>query len=468
MRNLFERTADVGFIATDSPLVAFVQAPSEAGALALRARLAEYRAKYTVYSDIVVLSNDGRVLVRLADADGSFAGLPDWWAPMQRNAGHVERHEHNPLFAGGEAAHVFAHRIVDAAGMPIGAVLLRFDLASELASVFADLAGGEREVAIVFTDAQRRVIASSRPHDLTPGSRLGEIDASQVLAAGGHDWLVQQRGTRGYQGYLGLGWQAIAMVRLEAAFRDRGAAAHGIAAQLQHDDATLTHIVEQARTVEEGLRRVVWNGKLARSDDDAASSLHAVFDQIAGAGRQTTALFHEAIDALKALLRDGRCAQLAFHANLAVRIMDRNLYERANDCRWWALSPDLAAPLAALNADATDVDARHAAERVLAHLNSLYTVYRRVALFDQHGRGRRRLARRREPAHRPAPRSRARAARARAARHGRLRRLPLRSRRARRRRTDLRLRRRGARRGRGGPRRRRARLRFGTSRCRPC
>src|SRR5207237_5965275 len=39
VRNLFERTADVGFIATDSPLVAFVQAPTEAGARALSARL---------------------------------------------------------------------------------------------------------------------------------------------------------------------------------------------------------------------------------------------------------------------------------------------------------------------------------------------------------------------------------------------------------------------------------------------
>ena len=388
VRNLFERTADVGFIATDSPLVDFVRSPSDTGAHELRARLAEYRAKYTVYSDIVVLSLDGRALVRLAhaDTDGHCDQLPDWWGPMLRSAGHVERHERSPLFGADHFAHFFAHRIVDAGGTPIGAVLLRFDLASELASVFADLTGDERDIAIVFVDAERRAIASSRPHDITPGTRLDSIDATQVLAAGGHDWLAQERGTRGYQGYLGLGWQAVALIRLEAAFRERAAATDGIAAQLRHDDARLADIVERSRTVEEGLHRVVWNGKLARTDDAAASSLHAVFDQIAGAGRQTTALFHEAIAALKALLRDGRCAQLAFHASLAVRMVDRNLYERANDCRWWALSPDLAEPLAALNADPADGAARQTAERVLAHLNSLYTVYRRIALFDRHGR----------------------------------------------------------------------------------
>jgi hypothetical protein len=394
VRNLFERTADVGFIATDSPLVDFVRAPTDTAARELRSRLAEYRAKYTVYSDIVVLSTDGRVLVRLADAGGHGEDLPDWWAPMLRRAGHVERCERSPLFDGDQAAHYFAHRIVDTDGAPIGAVLLRFDLASELASVFADLAGDERDIAIVITDAERRAIASSRPNEIAPGHRLDEVDSSQVLATGGHDWLAQARGTRGYQGYHGLGWQAFALVRLEAAFRERAAGTDnigdnttgGISAQLRHDDTTLSNIVEQARKVEEGLHRVVWNGKLARTGDAAASSLHAVFDQIAGAGRQTTALFHEAIDALKALLHHGRSTQLAFHASLAVRMVDRNLYERANDCRWWALSPDLAEPLAALNADPADTAARQTAERVLAHLNGLYTVYRRIALFDRHGR----------------------------------------------------------------------------------
>src|SRR5204862_7854928 len=106
----------------------------------------------------------------------------------------------------------------------------------------------------------------------------------------------------------------------------------------------------------------------------------------AGAGRQRRAGVQGGMDGLEGLRRDGRGAQLAFHASLAVRMMDRNLYERANDCRWWALSPDLAEPLAALGVDPQDPQARESAERVLAHLNSLYTVYRRVALFDRHGR----------------------------------------------------------------------------------
>jgi chemotaxis signal transduction protein len=65
--------------------------------------------------------------------------------------------------------------------------------------------------------------------------------------------------------------------------------------------------------------------------------------------------------------------------------MDRNLYERANDCRWWALSEEFASLLLTLETGTSDAAVLRAAE-ILAHLNSLYTVYRRVALFDCHGR----------------------------------------------------------------------------------
>ncbi len=391
MRNLYERTADVGFIATDSPLVDFVQeatrgsdaAPSQQ---ALRQRLAEYRDKYTVYRDIVVLAADGQVLVRLEPTAACWDHVPPWWAGMLAQPGYVERFERAALFEGDDPAHYFVHRVTSADGKSIGAVLLRFDFESELTSVFGDLLGGEADTVISLTDAERRVIASSRPNDIAPGSRLGAIAASHVLPAGGHDWLAQARGTRGYQGYMGLGWQAVAMIRLDAAFRVRDTPAASVEAELATEDPRLVQIVSQARQVEDGLQRVVWNGKLAKPGDEGASSVHAVFDQIAAAGRQTTTLFAEAIGALKALLRDGRCAQLAFHASLAVRIMDRNLYERANDCRWWALSPDLAAPLTCLATDPGDTAARDSAERVLAHLNRLYTVYRRIALFDRSGR----------------------------------------------------------------------------------
>ena len=62
--------------------------------------------------------------------------------------------------------------------------------------------------------------------------------------------------------------------------------------------------------------------------------------------------------------------------------MDRNLYERANDCRWWALTTSFRQLLA--NPSPTDAD-RAEMTRILHHINDLYTVYTNLILFDASG-----------------------------------------------------------------------------------
>ncbi|MEJ0034525.1 MAG: cache domain-containing protein [Gammaproteobacteria bacterium] len=68
-------------------------------------------------------------------------------------------------------------------------------------------------------------------------------------------------------------------------------------------------------------------------------------------------------------------------AALAVDLFSRNLYERANDCRWWALNGVLAGALT--GREGCDAEAAGA---VLKHINSLYTVYSSIVLFDTNRR----------------------------------------------------------------------------------
>jgi hypothetical protein len=70
-------------------------------------------------------------------------------------------------------------------------------------------------------------------------------------------------------------------------------------------------------------------------------------------------------------------------SHLLVDLLDRNLYERSNDCRWWALTPALRNTLAApMQTDAMLRDITG----ILAYINSLYTVYTRIFVYDRSGR----------------------------------------------------------------------------------
>ncbi len=63
--------------------------------------------------------------------------------------------------------------------------------------------------------------------------------------------------------------------------------------------------------------------------------------------------------------------------------MDRNLYERANDCRWWALTSDFKTILEKQIIDDADRDRMR---RILGYINSLYTVYTNLFVYDRTGK----------------------------------------------------------------------------------
>ncbi|NVO07261.1 MAG: chemotaxis protein CheW, partial [Rhodoferax sp.] len=216
----------------------------------------------------------------------------------------------------------------------------------------------------------------------------GAQSDAPVLRYRGTDYLYAHCPTRGYQGYGGPGWTALALVRLDTAFETAAGSSDAAAAgavEIELNNSALQQTIARARAIEEDLNRVIWNGKLQESGTASGSALGPVFAEIGRTSGQTIAAFDGAILELKHLLLQGRRAELAAHAALAVDIMDRNLYERANDCRWWALSEEFAELLQTLVAGPAPA-AQQRASAMLAHLNSLYTVYRRVALFDRAGR----------------------------------------------------------------------------------
>ncbi|PKO85264.1 MAG: hypothetical protein CVU18_21025 [Betaproteobacteria bacterium HGW-Betaproteobacteria-12] len=92
-------------------------------------------------------------------------------------------------------------------------------------------------------------------------------------------------------------------------------------------------------------------------------------------------VFSSSIGNLQATVLSSVLADSQFLAALAIDIMDRNLYERANDCRWWALD----ATIRRLMDMSLDDKRQSGLETVIRYINSLYTVYDNIVLFDTAG-----------------------------------------------------------------------------------
>lgn len=395
VRNLFERTADVGFLATDRELCRFV-AGLDNDRAAVCGRLRDYRDKYTVYDDVLLLDLQGTVLARI-DA-GAPQGICNdaLVAATLASDSYVETFRATDLQPHRQRSLIYSRRMHHPdTGAVIGMLCLCFGFEAEMAGIFASHRDVDDHSIMLLLDESDRVVASSEPRwigidAMVPSNRDGK---PVMLPYCGRYYLVRTFGSPGYQGYAGpAGWQGQVMIPAEIAFNGTGAdaladlaPAHG-AGLLSHASSfcpALDEIMKANSAAAATIQRIVWNGHLLTSGQSGAlQKLKSILDQISETGSRSNALFARSInDLFKTVLSSGmRDAQ--FTAHLLVDLLDRNLYERSDDCRWWALATELRA---AIGMPVRDAATMARINQLLAQVNGLYTVYTRIFLYDRNG-----------------------------------------------------------------------------------
>ncbi|USX27643.1 chemotaxis protein CheW [Oxalobacteraceae bacterium OTU3CINTB1] len=415
VRNLFERTADVGFLATDVDLCRFVAAidgdegdenAGDGGIQAARQRLSDYRDKYTVYDEILLLDLDGRVLVQADTATPVSHSRDPLLAETLAASGYVETFRATDLRPGKPRALVYSHRMLHPdSGEPAGVLCLCFNFEQEMDAIFASYRDPSQRANMLLLDAQDRVISSADPLWIPAGVKVPtNVDgAPQLLMFGGREYLVRTFRSDGYQGYPGPpGWKGQLMMPVDLAFRNAGADALGgvdprlIEGLLSHAQAfspTLHELMSAVTRTTRTIERIVWNGKVTSAANDQVddqghghhngnvNKLNTVLDQITETGGRSDAIFSRSIQDLYQTVLTASISEAELTSRLLVDMLDRNLYERANDCRWWALTAQLRRGLAYPSADQAT-----AMSEVLAYINSLYTVYARLFVYDRTGR----------------------------------------------------------------------------------
>ncbi len=394
-RNLYERTADVSFLATDGEIVRFLQ--EGAGDVpGMRARLQAYRAKYSVYRDILVLDPQGRVRVQLDTARPVGASHDPLIGQTLASQEFVETFRPTDLSPDGSAALVYSHAIrAEGAAAPLGVLCLVFDMEGEAADLFSGMARFANDMALLLLDEHGEAFASSSTL-LAPVGRVYDCDSAtsfSITGFGGKTSLAVSRPSEGYQGYTGQPWRALVLRSAQSAFADKST--DGLDAALVRREADfsaqLTSIEEQASDVMGDLTLAALNGQImaarqsgnAREEErHAAQALPPILDAVRKMCVEMEHEFHRFTDGLLNTVTASRLTDASFLASITVEIMDRNLYERANDCRWWALTPDFRKILSQPSVSKGDL-AR--LEGVLEYINSYYTVYSNLFLYDARG-----------------------------------------------------------------------------------
>lgn len=223
-RNLFERSCDVRWWATDSAVVAAVEQADQPARLAhASSRLATILRAYTVYLDLWIVDLEGRVVAngrpdRYPGAVGAEVAGSDWFRQaLSTRSGDdfvVTDIAHNArLDQAAVATYATAiRRDGRHDGEVIGVLGIFFDWAPQAQAVVDGVGLSKEERAtcrVMLVDASHRVIADSRgAAGLTETFPLAAEGRSRGYVAQGQR-LVAFAETPGYETYRGLGWYGV-------------------------------------------------------------------------------------------------------------------------------------------------------------------------------------------------------------------------------------------------------------------
>jgi chemotaxis signal transduction protein len=392
VRNLFERTADVGFLATDRELCNFVAGMTD-NVDAIRYRLREYRNKYTVYDEIILLDTEGNVLVQIDPSTPLEHSTDSLIAETLNADGYVETFRFSDLRPGKERALIYSRRMLHPqTGAVVGILCLCFHFEEEMAGIFSSHRDADARSNMLLLDADNRVIASADNLWIPVGTSVPvnrDGNASLLLFCG-REYLVRTVSSEGYQGYPGpTGWQGQVMIPVEVSFSGvisdvltklSPEIAEGLLSHAHSFCPPLHDIMTAAKTIQ----RIVWNGQVMTAGQTGEmQKLKTILDQISETGNRSNELFAQSIHDLYQTVLVSGMRDAEFTTSLLVDLLDRNLYERSDDCRWWALTPELRTALAQPEQDQQTLDKL---TNILSYINGLYTVYTRIFIYDRHGR----------------------------------------------------------------------------------
>ncbi|MEJ8795276.1 methyl-accepting chemotaxis protein [Trinickia caryophylli] len=223
-RNLYERSCDVRWWATDSAIVdCLAHRAPERRAFASE-RLGVILDSYTVYLDLWVIDLEGNVVAtgrpdRYAAAGQENVSQKAWFKAAAKSASGAEyaTAELEPIAAlGGAVAATYAAAIREGgatAGRPLGVLAVFFNWAPQASTVVKGVRLSPEEwgrTRCLLVDARQRVIASSDEK-----GTLEEVFPLKVSdpKAGAYrpdaDTLIAYALTPGYETYEGMGWYGV-------------------------------------------------------------------------------------------------------------------------------------------------------------------------------------------------------------------------------------------------------------------
>lgn len=375
-------------------------------------RLEAINRSYTLYRDLILCDENGNVIAcsnktNRQALQGKSVHTERWFEEAVKTADGDEYYAQDITESSIEEQYSLVYSTAvreqsDINGNVIGALGIFFDFQDEAQIILNDHMACDDKGQIedgwcsFFSNDRGEVIASSDEYMFEENQKAGIPRSHRSLGSGqtytsysvvnGTDSCIYTAKTDGYLDYRGLNWNSHLIVPKRAIFNSSASesSADVEIGELMNSSVippinkkTYRHIQKDKRA----LQLISTNGMLFAAELGArGQSLGPVFEQITKTGDFATKCME---DLLHEMARDELALNLKtleMFSKQAIDLIDRNLFERAADIRWWATDKYFWKALMEPSED----NFRKACER-LKVINNSYTMYRNLVLVNAKG-----------------------------------------------------------------------------------
>lgn len=375
-------------------------------------RLEDIRNSYTLYRDLVIATKTGVILAnsnadRRAQVLGISVANESWFiqAIATKNGSEYYAQDVTDSQVEEQQSLVYTTAVRekgDENGPVLGAMGVYFDLQGEASLILDEYMPKDiNNITIdgtysMFTNAENRIIASNDGSILEVGKSAHIPRRNRSLAAGekvgsylvfeGVDSAIFSARTSGYLDYRGLGWSSHVIIPKDLIFDSSVSMQRP---DIHAEDLMKSKIIPEinkqtyikVQDDKESIQLISLNGIVFASKlGKRGASLGPIFNQITKSGDFVTSRMEDLLKEMAMGELNLNLLALENYSKQAIDLIDRNLFERAADVRWWATDQYLWQALM----EPTEHNLQKASDR-LKIINSSYPMYRNIILADSAG-----------------------------------------------------------------------------------
>lgn len=375
VKNLYETAKNIELLSQNEYIIDFLKA--DISKKEIKTLLDEFKNKYSIFDDLLIISPNKQIKISMSSKNKAFRTRDDIIDEVFKSNTYIQAYKKTDMFIFKKRALFFAKRVVDENGHILGAVVLSFDLDSEIKNIFEKILEPNEVFSLV--DKFNNVIASSDSGIDTKFLKSINKDNTAIILNNRFNFKTRAKDYKNYSidwyGILSLKKEEDVNILLDS--ENNNNIKQLIELNVKNEE--LKKLTDEAYSILEDLSDVIINGELIAAKSKQYI-LIPILDNLREVSFRVVKLIEVSISSLQKVINDSFINDIKSISKFTMFSVMKSMYEMINDVRWWSFDKVFIDELSSKEPNIERM------KYELVKIDNIYLNYSNMFIYDRNGK----------------------------------------------------------------------------------